>query len=359
MQRKRWIGQNTLAIASQYLVMCAVVLGTTLAIFHFRSSLGTLNISVLYLFIVLICAMIANPGVTLFCGLFSFLCYDFFLVPPVFTLQVAVPSLLLDPVAFLVVSVVTCIMAERARQRAIQTVIYREADLLRSTLLSLISHNLRTPLAIIKTALTSVLAIDESETESRLLLLDANEECDRLNRLIANVLQLSRLEAHAVQINRDWHSLDEVISVVFKRWPEAVADKSLTAIIPDVLPLFQFDFDLIDAVLTNLVENALRHGEPPCKLTVALQPAEKAEIWIRVEDTGSGVKLADRGRLFQRFATTKASGIGLGLAVCKGLVEAHGGRLWAEFEPYQTRFIVALPFVSYFEDETDGASADR
>jgi two-component system sensor histidine kinase KdpD len=214
---------------------------------------------------------------------------------------------------------------------------------------------LRTPLAIVKTALTSVLALNTVPSESRALLLDANEECDHLNRLIKNVLQLSRLEAHAVQVNKDWNSLDEVISIVFRRWPDDVNRRALTAEIPDSLPLLQFDFELIEAVLTNLTENALRHGCPPVRIAVT---AHESEVWISVEDRGRGIPLQHRAQLFKPFSTTKASGIGLGLAVCKGLVEAHGGRLWATFEPGQTQFIFALPFVAYPEEAIDDASAD-
>jgi two-component system, OmpR family, sensor histidine kinase KdpD len=192
-------------------------------------------------------------------------------------------------------------------------------------------------------------------SDSRLLLLDANEEADRLNRLISNVLQLSRLEAHAVRVNKDWNSFDEVVSIVFRRWHQELTDSLLVAEIPDDLPLLNFDFELIEAVLTNLIENAFRHGCPPVRLSVTLNGSE---VWVSIGDTGPGIPVEKRDQLFQAFSTTKASGIGLGLAVCKGLVEAHGGRLWATFEPHQTQFIFALPFVAYSEEAIDDASTD-
>src|SRR5258706_1267876 len=353
MDAKGWFHQHIFRLVGQYVVVGLAVLATTLLVFNLRSLFGQINISVLYLVIVLGCAVLAHPGVTLFCGLLSFLCYDFFLVPPVFTLQVSSPIQLIDPLAFLSVAVVTCIMAERSRRRTIQAAIYREADELRGTLLNLVSHNLRTPLAIVKTALTSVLALNTMPSESRMLLLDANEETDRLNRLISNVLQLSKLDAHAVQIDKDWNSLDEVISIVFRRWPEAIQDKSLTAQFPDDLPLLNFDFALIEAVLTNLTENAFRHGCPPVRINVIVQ---EAEVWTVVEDRGKGIPPQHRSQLFQPFSTSKASGIGLGLSVEKGVVGRQGGRLWATFDP--TRFIFALPLVVYPEETIDDASAD-
>src|SRR5579859_6985478 len=123
-----WITPNRLNIAGQYLLGISSIFGVTFALFRLQPYLGNVNVSIAYLVIVLCCAAIAQPGVTLFCGLLSFVCYDFFLVPPVFTLQVDSPLKLLDPLAVATVAVVTCVMAGRSRQRAVQTIVYREAD---------------------------------------------------------------------------------------------------------------------------------------------------------------------------------------------------------------------------------------
>jgi two-component system sensor histidine kinase KdpD len=111
----------------------------------------------------------------------------------------------------------------------------------------------------------------------------ANRECDRLNRVISNVLQLSKLDAHSIQLHQDWNALDEVISTVFSRWPDAVTEMTLTAQIPQSLPLILFDFTLISEVLTNLVDNAFRHGCPPIQVAVELHTEE---VWIGVQDAG-------------------------------------------------------------------------
>jgi K+-sensing histidine kinase KdpD len=335
-------------VVGQYMAVLAVVLFTTLILFNLRTNLGDANISLLYLLIVLFCATTARPGVTIFCGVISFLCYDYFLIPPNFDFIPFSPVKLLDPLAFLIVALVTSALAERSRQHAVQVATYRQANQFRTTLLHLISHNLRTPLATIKTALTSLLALKETPASTLDLLAAANHECDRLNRLIGNVLQLSRLDANAVQLHLDWNGLDEVISSVFSRWKEATTKKQLTASIPTDLPLIQFDFELIESVLTNLVENAFRHGQPPVHVTIQLQAAE---VYISVEDKGAGVTASARDKLFQQFSTSKSGGLGLGLAVCKGLVEAHHGRLWVEFDPGSTRFIFSLPLVIYQDTE--------
>ncbi len=331
----------------QYAVVFLVVILTTLLLFAFKSYVGETKVSLFYLLIVLCCAAKANPGVTFFCGLLSFLCYDFFLVPPVFDFRFDSPGQVLDPLAFVVVAIVTGAIAERARQHANEKAAYQKADQLRATLLNLVSHNLRTPLSTVKTVMTTLLTQDDIDAERKQLLLYADQEVDHLNRLVANVLQLSRLEASAIQINKHWDALDEVISVVLGRWSQEAAEGLLAADLSGTPSLVLFDFDLIEAVLTNLIDNAFRHGRPPVKITVT---AQKDEVWISVADAGSGVPMEDRAKLFDRFFNIKSRGVGLGLAVCKGLVEAHDGRIWAEFAPGCTRFIFALPLIAHVGD---------
>jgi K+-sensing histidine kinase KdpD len=325
----------------QYAAVFLIVILTTLILFATKSHIGDTKVSLVYLLLVLCCAMVAHPGVTFFCGLWSFLCYDFFLVPPYFDLRFASPIQVLDPLAFVVAAVVTSAIAERARQHANEKAAYQKADQLRATLLNLVSHNLRTPLATVKTALTTLLTQSDLASENKQLLNYANAEVDHLNRLVANVLQLSRVEAKAVQINERWDALDELINAVLGHWPQETAAGLLNADLSATPPLVQFDFDLIEAVLTNLVDNALRHGKAPVKVSVSTRPGE---VWISVEDCGSGIAIPDRRKLFGKFSKIKSKGIGLGLAVCKGLVEAHGGRIWAEFLPQGTRFTFALPY---------------
>src|SRR5579859_900085 len=215
--------QLRVRLVLQYVLVFLVVMITTLVLFAFRQDIEDTKLSLFYLLIVLCCAVVAHPGVTFFCGILSFLSYDFFLVPPVFTLRFATPIQALDPLAFLIVAIVAGTIAERARQHADEKIVYQKADQLRGTLLHLVSHNLRTPLSTIKTVLTTLLTQDEMNPESKQLLEYANQEVDHLNRLIANVLQISRLEADAIRINERWDVLDELVGTVLSRWPEALA----------------------------------------------------------------------------------------------------------------------------------------
>ncbi|MEP7289370.1 MAG: ATP-binding protein [Chloroflexota bacterium] len=326
----------------QYIAALVAVLTATFILFNLRSYLGDTNISLLYLLIVLFSATTARPSVTIFCGAISFFCYDFFLIPPIFDIVPHSPVKLLDPLAFFVVALVTSALAERSRQYAVEKATYQQASQFRTTLLQLVSHNLRTPLATIKTVLSTL--VNSPLTPSLEMLSVAEQECDRLNRLIGNVLQLSRLDSNAVQLHKDWNGLDEVISTVFSHWPKEIAAQTLKASIPRDLPLIQFDFVLIEGVLTNLIENAFRHGEAPIHVKVEVL---EDRVQTSVQDAGNGVPVADRSKLFQQFLSGSSGGLGLGLAVCKGLIEVHGGRLWADFGPQKTRFTFSLPLVTY------------
>jgi K+-sensing histidine kinase KdpD len=334
----------------QYAAVLGAVLVITFGLFLLREKLGDTNISLVYLLIVLFCAVTTEPGVSIFCSGVSFLCYDYFLIEPIFNFIPYSPTKLLDPLAFFVVALVTGALSERSRQIAADKAAYQQASQFRTTILHLVSHNLRTPLAAIKAALTSVLASETLSETSKDLLASANQETDHLNRLIGNVLQISRLDTQTVQLREDWNGLDDVISSVFGRWRSLVQSKELTATIPPTLPLIKFDFALIENVLINLVENAVRHGHTPIHVYVELQTSE---VWVSVNDSGNGVPIEQREQLFKHFTSVKSGGLGLGLAVCKGLVEAHHGRLWANFRPAQTSFTFALPLMVYKESDDE------
>jgi two-component system sensor histidine kinase KdpD len=332
--------RQQLWLAGQYFAAFCVVILVTLILYGLKPYLPDTKTSLFYLLVILGCALVAHPGVTFFCGLLSFLCYDFFLVPPYFDLRFAQPWQVLDPLAFLFVAVFVGTLAERARQQANERAVYQRADQLRATLLHLVSHNLRNPLAIIKTAISTLNTSSTLDEETRQILHHADCEVDHLARLVTNVLQLSRLEANALQIHKRWDALDEVINSALARWSEERASGALKVVYDKIPALVQFDFELIEAVLTNLIDNAFRHGHVPIKVHVS---ASTTDVIIAVEDCGTGVLLPDRNHLFENFYNVHSRGIGLGLAVCKGLIEAHGGQIWAEFKPNQTRFIFTLP----------------
>jgi len=229
-------------------------------------------------------------------------------------------------------------MIERARlrQESLQIEVLQRTDALRSALLSSISHDLRTPLASIKASASSLLQNDVqwSDEERRSFALTIEREADRLNRLVANLLDMSRIEGGALKPEKEWYPVDELIRDVLDHLQPLLLHREVQTDIPE-LPPVQLDYLEIEQVLTNLIENAVRYTPSDSPIYVSAH-VEGDQIVISVEDRGPGIPPADLERVFDKFyrvsgkASEQQAGSGLGLAVSKGLVEAHRGHIWAE-----------------------------
>ena len=212
-------------------------------------------------------------------------------------------------------------------------------DELKSALMSAVSHDLRTPLASIIASVTSLLEPGmylDGETRSDLLQ-GIYDESRRLNRLVGNLLDMSRIEGGALHPAKDWYSIAEVIEGVLERMEPRLAAHPLTVTIAPGIPLVLLDFTEIDQVLTNLLENAIRYTPPGTPIMVTAQSREE-RIEVRVADQGPGVAPEHLAYLFDKFyragsGRSADGGTGLGLAISKGFIVAHGGEIWAESSP--------------------------
>jgi two-component system sensor histidine kinase KdpD len=214
-----------------------------------------------------------------------------------------------------------------------------ETNLLRASMFSSVTHDLRTPLASIKAGVTSLL--DESapytDQQRRDLLLTILEETDRLNRLVGNILDLAKIRAGALIPRRSPAAIDEVVETVVGRlrgrFTAADTDVTIELTMPPSAPDIPADAVQIDQVLTNLLENAVRHSPRPGVVHVGLSVIPRG-VRIRVIDQGPGIAPDDREKVFEAFyrgdELPESSGTGLGLAIAKAIVVAHGGRLWVE-----------------------------
>lgn len=213
--------------------------------------------------------------------------------------------------------------------------ILARSDELKSALLSAVSHDLRTPLASIKASVTSLLQPDItwSEEERRDLLSAIDEETDRLNQLVANLLDLSRIEAGALRPELDWYNLSEAIYGAVDRVESLLRGHRLSIDIPEGLPAFRFDFIEIVQVLVNLLDNAAKYSPADSMIHLSVHRIPDA-VEVAVRDEGPGIPRGEEERIFDKFyrveATNRAIGSGVGLAICRGIVEAHGGRIRAE-----------------------------
>jgi two-component system sensor histidine kinase KdpD len=212
-----------------------------------------------------------------------------------------------------------------------------ETNLLRASMFSSVTHDLRTPLASIKAGVTSLL--DESTSydpsQQHELLVTILEETDRLNRLVGNILDLAKIRAGALIPRRSRIALDEVTEAVVARLRRRADEEAVSVelAIPPNVPDIAADPLQIDQVLTNLLENALRHSPSGSVVRIHLSVIPRG-IRIRITDQGPGVPHDDREKVFEAFyrgdVPPETAGTGLGLAIARAIVVAHGGRIWIE-----------------------------
>jgi two-component system sensor histidine kinase KdpD len=221
----------------------------------------------------------------------------------------------------------------RLAERDSQARALAESDRLKSTLLSLVSHDLRTPLAVIKGLVTSLLdpSVTWTADQQRELLGTINDETDRLNRIVGDLLAMSRIEAGAISQSRTWYDLDELIVTTSEGLRAQLQGHPLRLEVPHDLPWVRISYAQIEQVLRNLLLNAAQYAPAGSPIEV-WAGAEDTCVRVEVRDRGPGVPPELREQIFAPFvrmaeAEQRAEGVGLGLAICKGLVEAHGGRI--------------------------------
>jgi two-component system sensor histidine kinase KdpD len=230
-----------------------------------------------------------------------------------------------------------------------------ESERVRSALLSSVSHDLRTPLASIAGAATTLRDSEDAlGAATRRELTDTIvAEATRLNDLIANLVFATRLEAGAIDLRREWTTIEEIVGVGLSRFREGLASRQLHVAIPTDLPLVRVDNPMLAQVVHNLIENAIGHTPPNTPISVSAWKAD-ANVVVRVADEGAGLSRDELKQVFQRFYRGRSAhredrseargGMGLGLAICEGIVKAHGGRIWAEpNSPRGVAFLFSLP----------------
>jgi two-component system sensor histidine kinase KdpD len=232
----------------------------------------------------------------------------------------------------------TAMAIERAFlvEEAHQALLKAETESLRNTLLSSVSHDLRTPLSAITGAATTLLENDAAiDVTARLDLLQTiQEEAEHLNRIIRNVLDMTRLESGAIKINKEWQSLEEIVGVVLNRLGNRLQDHPLSVNLPGSLPLIPFDGLLIEQVLMNLFDNAVKYTPKGTPLELSASESFYT-VTVELADKGPGILPGDEERIFEKFVRGRgvAGGVGLGLAICRTIINAHGGKIWAENRP--------------------------
>jgi two-component system sensor histidine kinase KdpD len=227
----------------------------------------------------------------------------------------------------------------------------RQSDAVKSSLLSSVSHELRTPLTSIKSMLFSLHHDGPLSRVSADIVVSIEEQVDYLNRLVGNLLDMSRLEAGTLQPHREWNILEDLVEGAIRRLGIFIKDRPIDVQLAPDLPPISVDAVQVQQVLVNLLENAVKFSPPGSAVRLAASIRDQ-ELEVSVTNTGEEIPSDELEKIFERFyrlvsrQSSRPPGTGLGLAICKGIIEAHGGRISARSIGGETIFLFRLPFTS-------------
>src|SRR5205085_1242756 len=343
----------------------------TAALAPFHERINSTTVALALLLVVLFVATLWGSRPALLASVLGMLCFNFFFLPPVHTFTIAAPQNWVALTAFFITAITAGQLSARARRRAKEAEagrreierLYRElreafarashaealrqSERLKSALLDAVTHDLRTPLTSIKASVTTLLATNDEAEES--VVLDAegrqelleviNEEADRLNHFIEGLVELARIEAGALTLRRRWGAVEEIIAAALKRAEALTRAHHVATEIEHELPSVRVDARALTEVIYTLVDNTAKYAPANTRIRIAARRAADETMQVAIEDEGRGIPVALRERVFDKFfratqdassVTVNPTGTGMGLAIARGIVEAHGGRIWIE-----------------------------
>jgi two-component system, OmpR family, sensor histidine kinase KdpD len=327
-------------------VSVAAVAVVTGAIFGLKSVAPVLSLGILYLFAVLPVAVFFGLLYALAVSVLSMLAFNFFFLPPLHTLALTDSENWVALAVFVVTAVVVSELATRARRRALAAAeadTLRRSDAVKTAVLHAVSHDLRSPLTAIRVASEGLesASLDLGERDRMELLETIRLEVARLERLVANLLDLSRLEAGAARPQKELWPIDELVSRALDGLGAEAARVMVE--LDGEAPLVSVDAAQLERVLVNVLENALRFSSLSDQVDL-VGTSTGDDVLIRISDRGPGLGGDDLDRIFEPFEHGRGQGTGLGLAIARGFAEANGCRLSAEPSSGSgATFVLAIP----------------
>ncbi len=226
-------------------------------------------------------------------------------------------------------------------------VISMETERLRNSLLSAISHDLRTPLTSIIATTEQLKEAVSAKTNAFKMLTGLHDQAIRMQNLVLNLLDMARLQSGTVKLNSDWHLLEEIVGSAINGLQMTLQNHRVVVTPMEEIPLLHVDAILIERVLSNLLDNACKYSDAGTTITISAKQ-QGGQVSVTFSDEGQGLPPGMETSIFQKFTRGKSEstipGVGLGLSICKAIVEAHGGKIWAEKnEKVGTTFTFTLP----------------
>jgi K+-sensing histidine kinase KdpD len=353
-------------------VLGIAVVTALLAPLH--EQINSTTVALAFLLLVLFVALFWDSRPALLASVLGVLSFNFFFLPPRYNFSIAHPQNWVALTAFFTTALAVGQLSARAKRRAEEAEagrheierLYRElqsaferashaealrqSEKLKSALLDAVTHDLRTPLTSIKASITTLLnevrghSPDEQfvalDSESRLEMMEViDEESDRLNRFIGGLIDLARIEAGELQLRRRWGNVEEIISTALARAERLTHGRDVRVDIEPELPVVRVDERAVSEVIYTLVDNAAKYSPAGTEIHISAGRAGRGMIVMAVENKGDGIAVELRERVFDKFfratrdgdiSTHQPSGTGMGLAIAKGIVEAHQGEIWID-----------------------------
>lgn len=354
-----------------YVMALLGVAAVTALLAPFNNRINSTTVALALLLVVLLIATNRGSGPALLASVLAMLCFNFFFLPPFHTLTIADPQNWVALAAFLATAVTAGQLSVRAKRRAEEAEegrrenkrLYeelhdafervshaealRQSEQLKSALLDAVTHDLRTPLTSIKASATLLLEDPDakepvepfSPKEQQAMLRVITQEVDRLDHFIEGIIDLARIEAGGLRLRRNWDDMDEIIEAALARAEQLTGQHEIEVGVEGELPVVRVDARAVAEVIYTLIDNATKYAPPGSNVHIAAKRAPDEMIQISVEDQGSGIPVEMRERVFDKFfratedetaGTNRPRGAGLGLAIARGIVEAHGGRIYVE-----------------------------
>jgi K+-sensing histidine kinase KdpD len=393
----RWLSSRWAGYSGAILGNAAIT--AILILLHQQTNSTTVALALLL--VVLLVALFWGSRPALLASLLGMLAFNFFFLPPLYTFSIAHSENWVALIVFFTTALAVGQLSARAKQRAeeaetrqqeierlyeqlrdaferaSQAEALKQSEKLKSALLDAVTHDLRTPLTSIKASITTLIddarskeQADESmalNRESRLEMLEIiDEECDRLNRFIGGLIDLARIEAGELQLRRRWGAVEEILGTALERAEPLTKDRHIELNIEEELPVVRVDERAVSEVLYTLIDNAVKYSSRGSTIRISAEPKRGELIQMTVEDEGPGIPAGLRQQVFDKFfratqdgdITKRPSGSGMGLAIAKGIVEAHGGSIWIEAgsQGRGTKVLFTLPIG---DDENVSVNVDK
>ena len=361
------------------LIAIGVVVLVSGILLPFRAYVNSTEVALTLLVIVLVSSTLFGSRSGLAASIAGILSFNFFFLPPFYTLNISGPENWVAFGAFLITALLAGQLSGYARRRAeeseakqrkieglydelkaaIEQVSEAEAvrrsEKLKSALLDAVTHDLRTPLTSIKASVTTLLSDSDKtvlDRESRKEFLEIiDEETDRLNDFIEGMVGIARVEAGAIDVHTVPSSVDEIVVNAMDRARNQLADHKVETEFGANLPQVMVDAASVSQVVFTLLDNAAKYSSPGSRIRVSTYLTPASKLRIVIEDQGKGIPNIDRDRVFDKFTRLEdadahaGTGLGLGLTIARGMIESQGGRIWIEdgSQGFVTRVVCELP----------------